>query len=68
MAWFRPKDLDVLIHVHRMHDGITGALARILRAELLVIDNRSVGKPADHHRAVQPDLSGHLCWPPMGRT
>lgn len=38
VAWFRLEDLGVLIRAHRTDDSVTRAVARILRAELVVID------------------------------
>ncbi|WP_454699212.1 ATP-binding protein [Arthrobacter humicola] len=38
-AWFRLEDLGVLIRAHRTDDSVTRAVARILRAELVVIDD-----------------------------
>lgn len=39
VAWFRLEDLGVLIRAHRTDDSVTRAVARILRAELVVIDD-----------------------------
>ncbi|WP_455835773.1 ATP-binding protein [Pseudarthrobacter siccitolerans] len=39
VAWFRLEDLGALIRAHRTDDAVTRAVARILRAELVVIDD-----------------------------
>ncbi|SEQ26318.1 IstB-like ATP binding protein [Arthrobacter sp. OV608] len=39
VAWFRLEDLGVLVRAHRTDDSVTRAFARILRAELVVIDD-----------------------------
>jgi DNA replication protein DnaC len=39
VAWFRLEDLGVLIRAHRTDDSVTRAVTRILRAELVVIDD-----------------------------
>jgi DNA replication protein DnaC len=39
VAWFRLEDLGALIRAHRTDDSVTKAVARILRAELVVIDD-----------------------------
>jgi DNA replication protein DnaC len=39
VAWFRLEDLGVLIRAHRTDDSVTRAVPRILRAELVVIDD-----------------------------
>ncbi|MGA8790724.1 MAG: ATP-binding protein [Paenarthrobacter sp.] len=39
VAWFRLEDLGALIRAHRTDDSVTRAVARILRAELVVIDD-----------------------------
>src|SRR6476469_7102090 len=39
VAWFRLEDLGVLTRAHRTDDSVTRAVARILRAELVVIDD-----------------------------
>ncbi|BCW73543.1 hypothetical protein NicSoilB8_45870 (plasmid) [Arthrobacter sp. NicSoilB8] len=39
VAWFRLEDLGVLIRAHRTDDSVTRAVSRILRAELVVIDD-----------------------------
>lgn len=39
VAWFRLEDLGALIRAHRTDDSVTRAVTRILRAELVVIDD-----------------------------
>ncbi len=39
VAWFRLEDLGALIRAHRTDDSVTRAVSRILRAELVVIDD-----------------------------
>jgi DNA replication protein DnaC len=39
VAWFRLEDLGALIRAHRTDDSVAKAVARILRAELVVIDD-----------------------------
>jgi len=48
VAWFRLEDLGALIRAHRTDDSITKAVARILRAELVVIDDMPA--PRGHRR------------------
>lgn len=39
VAWFRLEDLGQLIRAHRTDDSVTKAVTRILRADLVVIDD-----------------------------
>ncbi|RFA11739.1 ATP-binding protein [Subtercola boreus] len=39
VAWFRLEDLGALIRAHRSDDSVTRVVARILRADLIVIDD-----------------------------
>lgn len=39
VAWFRLEDLGALVRAHRSDDSITRVVARILRADLVVIDD-----------------------------
>ena len=39
VAWFTLEDLGVLIRAHRADDTVTKAIARILRADLVVVDD-----------------------------
>ena len=39
VAWFTLEDLGVLVRRHRADDTVTKAIARILRADLIVIDD-----------------------------
>lgn len=39
VAWFTLEDLGTLIRAHRADDSVTKAVARILRAELVIIDD-----------------------------
>ena len=39
VAWFRLEDLGALMRAHRSDDSITRVVARILRADLIVIDD-----------------------------
>ncbi|WP_301182499.1 IS21-like element helper ATPase IstB [Subtercola boreus] len=39
VAWFRLEDLGALIRAHRSDDSVTKVVARILRADLIVIDD-----------------------------
>jgi DNA replication protein DnaC len=39
VAWFTLEDLGVLVRAHRADDSLTRAVARILRAELVVVDD-----------------------------
>jgi DNA replication protein DnaC len=39
VAWFTLEDLRVLLRRHRADDTVTKAIARVLRADLVVVDN-----------------------------
>ncbi|WP_455132398.1 ATP-binding protein [Microbacterium aurum] len=39
VAWFRLEDLGALIRAHRVDDTVTRTVARILRADLVVVDD-----------------------------
>ncbi len=39
VAWFRLEDLGTLICAHRSDDSVTGVVSRVLRADLIVIDD-----------------------------
>jgi DNA replication protein DnaC len=39
VAWFRLEDLGALMRAHRSDDSVTRVVARILRADLIVIDD-----------------------------
>ena len=39
VAWFTLEDLGVLLRRHRADDTVTKAIARVLRADLVVVDN-----------------------------
>jgi DNA replication protein DnaC len=39
VAWFRLEDLDALMRAHRSDDSVPKVIARILRADLIVVDN-----------------------------
>lgn len=39
VAWFTLEDLGVLLHRHRADDTATKAIARILRADVVVVDD-----------------------------
>ena len=39
VAWFTLEDLGVLLRRHRADDTVTKAIARILRADLVVVDD-----------------------------
>ena len=43
VAWFTLEDLGAMIRAHRPDDTITKAVARILRADLIVIDDAAEG-------------------------
>jgi DNA replication protein DnaC len=43
VAWFTLEQLDVLIRAHRADDSVTKAIGRILRADLVVVDD--IGLP-----------------------
>ena len=38
VAWFRLEDLGALMRAHRSDDSVTKVVARILRADLVVVD------------------------------
>ena len=38
VAWFTLEDLGVLLRRHRADDTVTKAIARVLRADLVVVD------------------------------
>jgi len=40
VAWFTLEDLGVLLRRHRADDTVTKAIARVLRADLVVVDLR----------------------------
>src|SRR5260370_38340004 len=51
VAWFALEDLGVLVRRHRADDTVTKAVARILRADLVVVDDiglSAVGPDAAH--------------------
>ena len=50
VAWFTLEDLGVLLRRHRADDTVTKAVARILRAELVVIDDIGL-LPVSHDAA-----------------
>ena len=39
VAWFTLEDLGVLVRRHRADDSVTKAITRILRAELIIVDD-----------------------------
>jgi DNA replication protein DnaC len=39
VAWFSLENLGVLVRRHRVDDSVTKAIARILRAELIIVDD-----------------------------
>jgi DNA replication protein DnaC len=39
VAWFILEDLGVLLRRHRADDTVTKAIARVLRADLVVVDD-----------------------------
>ncbi|MEV8144221.1 ATP-binding protein [Specibacter sp. NPDC078709] len=39
VAWFRLEDLGQLIRAHRTDDSVTKAINRVLRADLVVVDD-----------------------------
>lgn len=39
VAWFRLEDLGALIRAHRVDDTVTRTVARVLRADLVVVDD-----------------------------
>ena len=39
MLWFTLEDLGALIRRHRADDSVSGALTKLLRADLVVIDD-----------------------------
>ncbi|WP_216363444.1 IS21-like element helper ATPase IstB [Subtercola boreus] len=47
VAWFRLEDLGALIRAHRSDDSVTRVVARILRADLIVIDDIGLPVGAD---------------------
>ena len=50
VAWFTLEDLGVLVRAHRTDDTVTRAVARILRADLVVIDDIGL-LPVSHDAA-----------------
>jgi DNA replication protein DnaC len=50
VAWFTLEDLGVLVRAHRTDDTVTKAVARILRAELVIIDDIGL-LPVSHDAA-----------------
>ena len=55
VAWFTLEDLGVLVRRHRADDSVTKAIARILRADLVVVDDIGL-------------LAGRPPTPPRGST
>ncbi len=51
VAWFTFEHLGVLVRAHRTDDTVTKAVARILRADLVVIDD--IGLPPVSHDAAE---------------
>ena len=47
VAWFRLEDLGALIRAHRVDDTLTRTVARILRADLIVVDDIGLLPVAD---------------------
>ena len=47
VAWFRLEDLGALVRAHRSDDSVNRVVARILRADLIVIDLCRPGDYAD---------------------
>ena len=39
VAWFSLEDLGTLVRLHRVDDSVTKAVARILRSDLVVVDD-----------------------------
>ena len=39
VAWFRLEDLGALVRAHRSDDSVNRVVARILRADLIVVDD-----------------------------
>jgi DNA replication protein DnaC len=39
VAWFTPENLGILIRAHRADDSVTKAITRILRADLVIVDD-----------------------------
>ena len=50
VAWFTLEDLGVLVRAHRTDDTVTRAVARILRADLVVVDDIGL-LPVSHDAA-----------------
>ncbi len=50
VAWFTLEDLGVLLRRHRADDTVTKAIARILRANLVVVDDIGL-LPVGHYAA-----------------
>jgi DNA replication protein DnaC len=50
VAWFTLEHLGALVHAHRADDTVTKAVARILRAELVVVDDIGL-LPVSHDAA-----------------
>uniref|UniRef100_UPI0032B0F0D6 ATP-binding protein n=1 Tax=uncultured Microbacterium sp. TaxID=191216 RepID=UPI0032B0F0D6 len=46
VAWFRLEDLGALIRAHRPDDTVTRTVARILRADLVVVDDSAAAVEA----------------------
>ena len=57
VAWFSLETLGVLVRRHRADDTVTRAVARMLRADLIVIDLCRAGNYADGGWA-----AGRLIW------
>src|SRR6478609_7993583 len=50
VAWFTLEDLGVLVRAHRTDDTVTKAVARILRADLVIVDDIGL-LPVSHDAA-----------------
>lgn len=47
VAWFTVEDLGVLLRRHRVDDTVTKTIARVLRADLVVVDDWLLPVAAD---------------------
>ena len=54
VAWFTLEDLGVLLRRHRADDTVTKAIARVLRADLVVVD---LCRARDYAEAVATEVS-----------
>jgi DNA replication protein DnaC len=68
VAWFTIEDLGVMVRRHRPDDSVTRALARLIRTDLIIVDD--IGAPAGlrgRRRRVLPPRRRRLRTPGPGR-